>query len=196
VGEVAAFLDAEAPLAQPEAAAGAAREGGALGDLERLYAEHFDFVWRSLRRLGVRPEELDDATQDVFIVLLRRRGEFQGQSSHRTWLFGIAHNVSHEYRRKRQRAERLTPVTDDHQEKSASPLDRASSAEALRLVDSFLASLDDDKRAVFILSELEQLSAPEIASALSVKLNTVYSRLRLARQAFFSMLKQHSRGVP
>lgn len=191
-----AILDADAPLAHPEGATGEAGENRPLDELDRLYAEHFDFVWRSLRRLGVRDEELDDAAQDVFIVLLRRRGEFKGESSHRTWLFGIASNVSHEYRRKRQRAANLTPMPDDHPENAASPLERASSAEALRLVDMFLASLDDDKRTVFILAELEQLSAPEIARALSIKLNTVYSRLRVARQAFFQLLQQHSEGVP
>ena len=111
-----AILDADAPRAHPEGATGEAGESQPLDELDRLYAEHFDFVWRSLRRLGVRDGELDDAAQDVFIVLLRRRAEFKGESSHRTWLFGIASNVSHEYRRKRQRAANLTPMPDDHPE--------------------------------------------------------------------------------
>jgi RNA polymerase sigma-70 factor (ECF subfamily) len=164
-------------------------------DFERLYSEHFEFVWRSLRRLGVRPEELDDAAQDVFIVYLRRRSEFRGQSSQRTWIFGIANNVAHEYRRKQQRAARAEPMTEGHPARGPSPLDQASSTEALRLVDTFLASLDDNKRNVFILSELEQMSAPEVATALQVKLNTVYSRLRAAREAFAAFLQQ-SAGQP
>jgi len=164
-------------------------------DFEALYAEHFEFIWRSLRRLGVRPEDLDDAAQDVFIVSLRRRSEFRGQSSQRTWMFGIANNVAHEYRRKQQRAARAEPMTEAHPAREPSPLDQASSTEALRLVDTFLASLDDNKRNVFILSELEQLSAPEIATALQVKLNTVYSRLRAAREAFAAFLQQ-SAGQP
>jgi RNA polymerase sigma-70 factor (ECF subfamily) len=94
----------------------------------------------------------------------------------------------------------VTPVTEaahytEHGANGMSPLEQASSAEALRLVDAFLASLDADKRNVFILAELEQMSAPEIASALSVKLNTVYSRLRAARQAFSEMLERHSPGA-
>lgn len=164
-------------------------------DFERLYAEHFEFVWRSLRRLGVRPEDLDDAAQDVFIVYLRRRSEFRGQSSQRTWMFGIANNVAHEYRRKQQRAARAEPVSEGHPAHGPSPLDQASSTEALRLVDAFLASLDENKRNVFILAELEQMSAPEIAIALQVKLNTVYSRLRAAREAFVEFLQQ-SAGQP
>jgi RNA polymerase sigma-70 factor (ECF subfamily) len=165
-------------------------------DFERLYSEHFEFVWRSLRRLGVRPEELDDAAQDVFIVYLRRRSEFRGQSSQRTWMFGIANNVAHEYRRKQQRAARAETVSETQfPARGPSPLDQASSSEALRLIDTFLASLDDNKRNVFILSELEQMSAPEIATALQVKLNTVYSRLRAAREAFAAFLQQ-SAGQP
>ncbi|MEO8183774.1 MAG: sigma-70 family RNA polymerase sigma factor [Deltaproteobacteria bacterium] len=164
-------------------------------EFDRLYAEHFEFIWRSLRRLGVKPEDLDDAVQDVFIVFLRRRSEFRGQSSQRTWLFGIANNVAHEYRRKQQRAARAEPMTEGHPAHGPSPLDQASSTEALRLVDAFLASLDDNKRNVFILAELEQMSAPEIATALGVKLNTVYSRLRVAREAFFAFLQQSS-GQP
>jgi RNA polymerase sigma-70 factor (ECF subfamily) len=165
-------------------------------ELDRLYAQYFDFVWRSLRRLGVPLSELDDAAQDVFIVLLRRRDEFRGHSSHRTWLFGIANNVAHEYRRKRQRAALDSPLSDDQRAERPSPLEQASSNEALRLLDDFLATLDDDKRAVFVSAELEQMSAPEIASALGVKLNTVYSRLRAARQAFFALLGQHAEGEP
>jgi RNA polymerase sigma-70 factor, ECF subfamily len=178
--------EAPAPEATDEA------QGDLPEDFERLYSEHFEFVWRSLRRLGVEPKELDDAVQDVFIVFLRRRSEFRGQSSQRTWLFGIANNIAHEYRRRQQRAARAEPMTEAHPAHGPSPLDQASSTEALRLIDAFLASLDDNKRNVFILAELEQMSAPEIATALQVKLNTVYSRLRVAREAFFAFLQQSS----
>jgi RNA polymerase sigma-70 factor, ECF subfamily len=178
------------------APASASRPAELPDELDGLYAQYFDFVWRTLRRLGVPFAELDDAAQDVFIVLLRRRGEFRGQSSYRTWLFGIAHNVAHEYRRKRQRAALDSPVSDEQRAERPSPLEQASSNEALRLLDRFLATLDDDKRAVFVSAELEQMSAPEIASALGVKLNTVYSRLRAARQAFFALLEQHAKGEP
>lgn len=172
--------------------ASASPEGALPDGVDALYSEHFDFVWRSLRRLGVAAEDLDDAAQDVFIVFLRRRAEFRQESSHRTWLFGIATNVTHRYRRLSKRSAQTTPVTESQPATHPTPLEHASSSEALRLVDRFLASLDESKRHVFILAELEQMSAPEISAALHVKLNTVYSRLRSARQAFQAMLSEHT----
>jgi RNA polymerase sigma-70 factor, ECF subfamily len=189
---VAAFSRTEPLPASAEAPAGDAREGDLTNDFDRLYAEQFEFVWRTLRRLGVRPEDLDDAAQDVFIVFLRRRQEFRGHSSQRTWLFGIANNITHEYRRKQQRAARAAPVTDDQRARCPSPLEQAASCEELRLIDAFLTSLDEDKRHVFILAELEQMSAPEIATTLGTNVNTVYSRLRAARQAFAAVLGERS----
>jgi RNA polymerase sigma-70 factor (ECF subfamily) len=171
-------------------------EGPLPDGFDALYGEHFEFVWRSLRRLGVQAEDLDDAAQDVFIVFLRRCAEFRRESSYRTWLFGIASNVAHQYRRRALRQAQTTPVTDSQRAPHPSPLEQASSTEALRTIDAFLASLDDSKRHVFILAELEQMSAPEIAEALGVKLNTVYSRLRAARQAFHALLSQHAGSEP
>ena len=65
-----------------------------------VYEVEFAFVWRTLRRLGVQVDQLDDAAHDVFLVVFRRLAEFQGRSSFRTWLFGIAHNVANQYRSK------------------------------------------------------------------------------------------------
>jgi RNA polymerase sigma-70 factor (ECF subfamily) len=183
---------ADSPTGCPETEGVAAREGELPDAFDRLYSEHFEFVWRSLRRLGVSLEYLDDAVQDVFIVSLRRRHEFKGHSSQRTWLFGIATNVTHEYRRKAQRAARNTPVPDNYRTAEPSPLEQAANSEELRLIEALLQSLDEAKRHVFILAELEQMSAPEIAAALGIKLNTVYSRLRAARQAFFELLSQQT----
>lgn len=183
-----------APTPRPERAA-LAEKLALLGDsreLDRAYKEHFAFVWRSLRRLGLPLDALDDAAQDVFIVALRRRSEFRGRSSYRTWLFGIAANVAREERRKGRRAEILEPIDDALQSPQASPLERATDAEAVRFVEAFLSTLDDAKREVFILAELEQMPAPEIADAVGAKLNTVYSRLRAAREAFAELLEQHS----
>jgi RNA polymerase sigma-70 factor (ECF subfamily) len=148
-----------------------------------VYHAHFDLVWRILRRLGVPADQLEDAAQDVFLVLHRRLPELAPTISLRSWLFGTARRVASDCRRGLRRHERrvqaLTVVTDWQ------PRERvAERAEATDFVQRFLDRLDQDKRMVFILADLEGFTAPEIAEALEVKLNTVYSRLRAARAEF------------
>lgn len=155
--------------------------GGVLGAFEDVYEEHFEFVWRSVRRLGVPDAAVDDAVQDVFVVVHRRGSEFEGRSSVRTWLFGIVVHVARAYRRRKS----LDAVADpDTLEDSGrrGPQAAAEAAEAMRVLYEVLDTLDDDKREVFVLMELEEMTAPEAADVLSVKLNTVYTRLRAARR--------------
>lgn len=149
---------------------------------EAVYAQHFDFVWRSVRRLGVPQSATDDAVQDVFLVVHRRLAEFEGRSSLRTWLFGIVRRVARDHRPRRDR-----PTDDEalgHLAESAdrAPDERAARNEAARLLNELLQTIDEDKREAFILSELEQFSVPEISEALGVNLNTVYARVRAARK--------------
>ena len=160
-------------------------------EFEVVYEQHFDFVWRSLRRLGVRDALLDDAAQDVFVVVHKRLGEFEGRSSLKTWLFGVALRVARNYRRTAQRrdAESLPEnVVDTH---SPGPHEVTAQAEAVRTLHALLDALSDERRAVFVMMELEQMSAPEVADALGVNLNTVYSRLRKARSEFETALARH-----
>jgi RNA polymerase sigma-70 factor (ECF subfamily) len=150
---------------------------------DAVYAEYSAFAWRSLLRLGVPPDSVEDAVQDVFVVVHRRLGDFEGRSSLRTWLFGIALRVARTYRRRSTRTTH-EPLNEDRVAAHAQPNDRLEQAEQAAIVHALLDALDEDKRVVFILAELEQLSAPEIAETLAIKLNTVYSRLRLARAEF------------
>ncbi len=167
-------------VARPEA--GATAPTGDFGD---LYEQHFDFVWRNLRRLGVPVAHLDDACQDVFLVVHRRRDDFAGRSSVRTWLFGIALRVASDHRRKLRRSAALDSLEEEGVRGSyPGPFELASRPQALELLERFLDILSDALRPVFILAELEKMTAPEIAQALSLNVNTVYSRLRLARQSF------------
>jgi RNA polymerase sigma-70 factor (ECF subfamily) len=160
-----------------------AAEGEALPSFEAVYEEHFDFVWRSLRRLGISEAQIDDAVQDVFVVVHRRLGDFEGRSTLKTWLFAIALRVASALRRTAARRP-TEPLVDDPPDERAGPTAASDAAEAARLVHRLLDCLDGDRRTVFVLSELEQMTAPEISAALSVNLNTVYSRLRLARRDF------------
>jgi RNA polymerase sigma-70 factor (ECF subfamily) len=152
---------------------------------EALYDEYFDFVWRSARRLGVDDRSLDDAAQDVFIVVHRRLRDFEGRASIKSWLFGIARRVAHDHRRRARRKDRSSLPADGLADvTSPSPRDTVARVEAAQLLTAFLDTLDDDKRETFILAELEQMTVPEIAEAVDANVNTVYSRLRAARKAF------------
>lgn len=153
-------------------------------DFDTVYAENVDFVWRNLRRLGVPDGHLEDACQDAFLVAYRRLGEFAGRSSIRTWLFAIALRVASEHRRKLRRTDGFDVLPDEPPGNEPTPLETAERREAAVLLEQFLAGLSGVLRPVFILAELEQMTAPEIGETLGLKVNTVYSRLRLARQAF------------
>lgn len=163
--------------------------GGPPLSFEDVYDEHAETVWRGLRRLGVPEAAVDDAMQDVFVVVHRRLGEFEGRSSVRTWLFGIALGVARNYRRSARRRAPEGALAAEVDEDlpapdSGGPEGHARSAEAVRVLYSLLDELDEDKRTVFVLSDLEEMTAPEIAAALSLNLNTVYARIRAARLAF------------
>jgi RNA polymerase sigma-70 factor, ECF subfamily len=154
-----------------------------------LYDEHFDFVWRSLRRLGVPVASLDDAAQDVFVVALRRRADFEGRSGVKTWLFGIAWNIARNLSRSKVRREDPLPeaIVDG---RHLGQDEAAARSEAVGMLYELLDGLDDEKRAVFVMAELEEMGAKDIAAVTGVPENTVYSRLRAARSAFEAGLRR------
>ncbi len=166
-------------------------------DFQRVYAEEFAFVWRSLRALGVSFDLLDDAAQDVFLVVHRRLAEFEGRSTLRTWLFSIVEHIAFNYRRsERRKVAPLAPLDQAQPSDAPDPHDQAASSEAARFVQRFLDTLDDGKRAVFALALVEQMPAPEVAEALGIPINTVYSRLRVVRQAFREAAAAHQEPEP
>jgi RNA polymerase sigma-70 factor (ECF subfamily) len=160
---------------------------------EAVYDAYFPFVWRSVLRLGVPAAQMDDAVQDIFLVVHRKLDSFEGRSTLKTWLYGIALRVARAYRfRSRQSAgARALDIEQMQAPEAARPDQRAQCAEEARVLNALLDTLEDDQREVFVLAELEQLTAPEIAEALGLKLNTVYSRLRLARAAFAEAAARH-----
>ena len=144
------------------------------------YRQYFKYGWALLGRLGVPEASLEDVTQEVFLVLHRRRAEFRGGSSVRTWLHGIAIHIARRHRdkldRRRRKDEALEPALAP-----PTPEAEVGQRRELQRLDQLLAELGDEQREVFVLAEIAELPAPEIAELLGVKLNTVYSRLRLAR---------------
>jgi RNA polymerase sigma-70 factor (ECF subfamily) len=167
-------------------------------DLDALYDEHFAFVWRSARRLGVPEAAASDVVQDVFLVMHRRVGDYDGRTPVRRWLLGIVTRVVADHRRRYWRKDsRCIPHAVDKNgvetlpSRELTPLENAEQAEALELVTTLLGQLDPDKRELLVLSEFEEMSAPEIAAHLGINLSTVYARLRAARRAFDAAHARH-----
>lgn len=169
---------------------------------DAVYEQHVEFVWRSLRMLGVASDGLADAAQDVFGVVARQLPRFEGRSSIRTWVFGITQNVASNHRRRRAR--KLAPLeslddaascgaVDELSSRVATPHAHAEGREAADLVLSFCGELEESRRAVFVLGLLEGVPAPEIAELLGLALNTVYTRIHAMRQALRQRL--HAREV-
>ena len=155
---------------------------------ERVYDDHVDFVWRSARRLGVDDGAVDDVVQQVFLVVHRRLAAFEGRSSLKTWLFSILIHVVREHRRSvKRKSPHLTSEAVDPEllvDPSLDPEEALERAQASRLIDEVLETLDGEKRIVFVMAELEQMSAAEIAQATGLDAPAVYSRLRAARLDF------------
>jgi RNA polymerase sigma-70 factor (ECF subfamily) len=151
-----------------------------------VYEEHFAFVWRNAQRLGIRGPEVDDVVQDVFVVVHRRIADFEPRTSVRAWVFGILTRVVRTHRRTHARkpppsGNEMDNVVDGCHLNPEELLERQRAAKAL---DAILDTLSDEQREVFVLVELEEMSGPEISDALSISVNTVYSRLRAAREHF------------
>jgi RNA polymerase sigma-70 factor (ECF subfamily) len=152
-------------------------------DFERLFTENYAFVWRSLVHFGLTPENADDAAQEVFLVVHRRLDNYDPSRSFKGWLYGIARRAASAQERGRRRAatrEGQGPSTIE----GTSPENELEARQTAAWVQACLDAMPEEQREVFILADIEELTAPEISEALGVKLNTVYSRLRLARERF------------
>lgn len=159
--------------------------------IEDIYEAEFENLWRSLRRLGVPEPQLEDAVQEVFLVAHLRLHTFDRSRPLRPWLFGIAVRVVAEMRRRRRRDRPQGPAAEALVlEALVGPEEALSARQAQALVDEALGVLDFDQRTVMVMHDLECLSAPTIAEALSLSVNTVYSRLRIARGKVTAFLRR------
>ncbi len=146
-----------------------------------VYPVHAALVWRVLRRMGVRPADLDDVCQEVFLIVHRKLAEFAWRSSLGTWVCGIAVRCASDYRR-RAHIQRESPLDSGFDREAEATQDAAvERREARALLDRILGTLDEDKRAVFVLFELEGMSIADIAESLGCPVQTLYSRLHAAR---------------
>lgn len=147
--------------------------------LRALFETHYDFVYRSALRIGVTQAAVDDVVQEAFIVAGRKLEAFEGRSSHRTWLFGIVMRVAHTERRGELRRQRRAAVAVESSPALDEPFERRDAVDTLHRL---LGLLDEDRRAAFILADVEGMTAVEIADGLGVNVNTIYARIRTARK--------------
>lgn len=151
-----------------------------VADFEHVYRSELGFVWRVLSYHGVPADAIEDAVQDVFMVVHRRWRDWDRRESIRSWLFGIARRVAGTRRRGAARLERKlvelpapSPAVDLEEQ--------AADRETLRRLALILEQLDHKLAVVFVLTEIEGMTAPEIARELNANLNTIYWRQRTAR---------------
>lgn len=170
-------------------AAPAAAEADEPLPFEALYERYFGFSWRALRHLGVPAAALEDAAQEVWIVVHRRLAEFEWRSSPRTWLFGIALNVARNRRRGLRRTPEMRELPEQLVSARPDPEGLHAGYEAWRKVERFLETLDEQRRAVFVSSLIEQLSAAEAAEATGLEVSAVYHHVRKLRRAFKAFLE-------
>lgn len=157
-----------------------------------IYDEHVAFVFRTLTRFGVPERGLPDAVQEVFTVAFRSMEKFEGRSSMKTWLFGIARRVASDIRRSAP-ARHEVLEEDSGRDVADSKSDLAvwaERSEAVKRAEKLLAALPEEQRMVFALFEVEEWTGAEIAEAIDVSVATVHSRLRLAREGIKKQLEE------
>ena len=169
-----------------------ARNESASPPFEQVYRVHFDFTWRLLRGMGVAESAMEDVAQEVFLVVLRRLHEFDGKGSIRGWITQIAIRSASNHRRSRRR-KGADPLPDQVTAPGPSPAELAGHRRAIDRALAIMDALDEPLRVVLVLSHLEQMTAPEIAQLLDIKVNTVSSRLRRARQKLDAALAREGR---
>lgn len=164
--------------------------------LRQIFDENATYVWRVLRRLGVGEADVDDVCQEVFLVVHRKLDTFDGSSALRTWLYGICLRVASEYRRRPHRRREEVAGEVPEQSVAASQDETLDQRRALARLDAALDQLDDDKRAVFVLYEIERMTMAEIAEAAGCPLQTAYSRLRAARSQIEAAMQRSEISAP
>lgn len=158
-------------------------------DLTQIYRDHHAFVWRIARRLGVPDASVDDAVQEVFVVLHRRRDELDFSGSIRGLLYGVTRRVAKRARDKASAAAQLRVVAPSTAREN--PETDAATKEKAAVLQAALDELDEGKRMTFVLSDIEGMTIPEVATAMDVNLNTSYARLRAARQKLGEAVARH-----
>lgn len=168
---------------------------------QSVYQQYFNFVWASVRRFGVHPDATDDLVQEVFMVVHAKLEGLDKPSALRSWIYGVVRRTASNHRRtqRTQTSALLSSAScEDAQSTEPNPFEHLETNADLHFLASLLAELDEPKREIFAMVELDELTVPEVAEVLDIPLNTAYSRLRSARQAFEAAVNrrgQRSKGI-
>ncbi len=173
--------------AAPQSAAPSVGQGLTVAE---VFNENVAFAWRVLRRLGVAEADADDVCQDVFVTVHRRLREFEGRSSVRTWVYGICVRTASDYRKRARTRREVACEAPPEQGVGPHQEEDLSLRQARDTLDRILDELEDDRRAVFVLYEIEELSMVDVAGVLGCPLQTAYSRLHAARREVEAALER------
>ena len=178
-------------LACPVPTTLAAKATNELG-VKEIHHAHAGYVWLTLQRLGVRPSDLEDALQEVFVVVHRRLSSYDKNAKLSSWLFGISVRVAAQFRRRAhlRREEVVEQVPERPSNPGFTPEQASLALEARRVLERVLDTLEARQRAVFVMFEIDGLACSEIAAQLEVPIGTVHSRLHAARKAFANAAKR------
>jgi RNA polymerase sigma-70 factor (ECF subfamily) len=155
-----------------------------------LFERELDYVWTSLRRLGVHSRDVEDVAQEVFMQLHQRLDQYDPSRPIRPWLFAFAFRCASDWRRLSRHRVEASGDPDKWAGESASADTILERAQDHALVMAALERVDLERRAVLILYELDELPMKDIAEALGIPLFTAYSRLRVARQEFTAAVRR------
>jgi RNA polymerase sigma-70 factor (ECF subfamily) len=160
------------------------------GDFKRLFAMHAGYVWSCLRRMGMPSSDIEDLTHDVFLQVHRHLGDFDTSRPVRPWLFGFAFRIASQHRRRAHRRYEFAGDADATSDPGALPDEDLATADDRRLVQAALDGIDLQRRAVFVLHDIDGADMKGIAENLGIPVNTAYSRLRVARAEFAAAVKR------
>jgi RNA polymerase sigma-70 factor (ECF subfamily) len=183
------------PVAAPASGIQLVTPAAARPVFAELYRTHFAYVWKSARRLGVRPADLDDVVQETFLTVHRLLESYEAQGTEQGWLFAVLFRVVQRHRRTHSRRDALTDdgaQVDALPASSAQAPDRsAETGETVRLLEEILDTLDPDQRAVLVLADIEEKTVAEVAEILDLNSHPAASRLRAAREHVEAAMARH-----
>lgn len=175
--------------AQGGSTATVAHPAALVDDFRAIYDEHLALVFRTLRRFGVPDASLDDAAQDVFTVVHTKISDFEGRSTLKTWIFGIARRIARNHRAKQGELP-IEGGIEFLSESHALQKPASDRVEKARLLWHAMSQLSDDQRELFLLVELEQFTLREAAELLGENQNTLTSRLKRTRKQLQTSLER------